>query len=85
MSEALIQFENVVKKFGGTAVLDGLTFDVKKGEVLCVVGPSGTGKSVTLKHLVRLKVFKALFFQPVSQPFAVPAMYLRHFIPSLAK
>ena len=32
MSEALIQFENVVKKFGGTAVLDGLTFDVKKGE-----------------------------------------------------
>ena len=54
MSEALIQFENVVKKFGGTAVLDGLTFDVKKGEVLCVVGPSGTGKSVTLKHLVRL-------------------------------
>lgn len=54
MGEALIQFENVVKKFGGTAVLDGLTFDVKKGEVLCVVGPSGTGKSVTLKHLVRL-------------------------------
>ena len=54
MNETLIQFENVVKKFGGTAVLDGLTFDVKKGEVLCVVGPSGTGKSVTLKHLVRL-------------------------------
>ena len=50
----LIEFENVTKRFGGNAVLDGLSFSVKKGEVLCVVGPSGTGKSVTLKHLVRL-------------------------------
>ena len=40
--------------YGKQTVLDGLTFDVRKGEVLCVVGPSGTGKSVTLKHLVRL-------------------------------
>ena len=54
MEEPLIRFEEVVKLFNGTAVLDGLTFDVRKGEVLCVVGPSGTGKSVTLKHLVRL-------------------------------
>lgn len=54
MSEALIEFENVVKRFNGVAVLDGLSFDVRKGEVLCIVGPSGTGKSVTLKHLVRL-------------------------------
>lgn len=51
---ALIEFQNVVKKFNGVPVLDGLTFDVRAGEVLCVVGPSGTGKSVTLKHLVRL-------------------------------
>ena len=51
---SLIAFENVTKKFGGTAVLDGLSFGVEKGEVLAVVGPSGTGKSVTLKHIVRL-------------------------------
>jgi len=51
---ALIEFQNVVKKFGGTAVLDGVSFSVEKGEILCLVGPSGTGKSVTLKHLVRL-------------------------------
>ena len=50
----LIEFRDVVKKFNGVAVLDGVTFGVEKGEVLCVVGPSGTGKSVTLKHLVRL-------------------------------
>jgi len=51
---SLIVFDNVVKRFNGVAVLDGLSFGVEKGEVLAVVGPSGTGKSVTLKHLVRL-------------------------------
>ena len=51
---ALIEFQNIVKKFGGTAVLDGVSFGVEKGEILSLVGPSGTGKSVTLKHLVRL-------------------------------
>ena len=50
----LIEFRDVVKKFNGVPVLDGVTFSVEKGEVLCVVGPSGTGKSVTLKHIVRL-------------------------------
>lgn len=49
-----ISFENVVKKFNGVPVLDGLSFSVEKGEVFCIVGPSGTGKSVTLKHIVRL-------------------------------
>ena len=48
----MIRFENVVKKFDGRAVLDGVSFEVAKGEVLAVVGPSGTGKSVTLKHHV---------------------------------
>lgn len=50
----LVAFENVVKKFNGTAVLDGLSFSVSAGEIFCIVGPSGTGKSVTLKHIVRL-------------------------------
>ena len=51
---SLIRFENVVKKFEGREVLAGVSFTVEKGEILAVVGPSGTGKSVTLKHLVRL-------------------------------
>ena len=50
----VIRFENVVKRFGGETVLDGVSFEVRKGEVLAVVGPSGTGKSVLLKHIVRL-------------------------------
>lgn len=51
---SLMSFENVVKEFDGRKVLDGLTFGVEKGEVFAIVGPSGTGKSVTLKHIVRL-------------------------------
>lgn len=51
---SLVSFENVVKTFGGVKVLDGLSFSVEKGEILAVIGPSGTGKSVALKHVVRL-------------------------------
>ncbi len=50
----MIRFENVVKRFDGREVLAGVSFTVDNGEVLALVGPSGTGKSVTLKHLVRL-------------------------------
>ena len=51
---AVIEFRNVTRAFGGRKVLDGLSFAVEKGEILAVVGPSGTGKSVTLKHIVGL-------------------------------
>lgn len=50
----MIRFENVHKSFDGVKVLDGVAFDVADGEVLAVVGPSGTGKSVMLKHIVGL-------------------------------
>ena len=51
---SLVVFDEVKKEFSGRKVLDGLSFEVEKGEVLALVGPSGTGKSVTLKHIVRL-------------------------------
>ena len=50
----MIRFDNVRKSFDGAKVLDGVTFRVAEGEVLAIVGPSGTGKSVTLKHVVGL-------------------------------
>ena len=50
----VIEFENVTKRFDDNVVLDGLTFSVGKGEIFAIVGPSGTGKSVTLKHAVGL-------------------------------
>ena len=42
------------KSFGNKVVLDGISFSVAPGESLVIVGPSGTGKSVLLKHLIGL-------------------------------
>ena len=50
----MIRFEEVTKQFGRRTVLDSISFEIQKGEVFVIVGPSGTGKSVTLKHMVRL-------------------------------
>jgi phospholipid/cholesterol/gamma-HCH transport system ATP-binding protein len=54
MGDVVVKFDEVTKSFGGRAVLDGMSFSIKKGETFVIVGPSGTGKSVTLKHMVRL-------------------------------
>jgi phospholipid/cholesterol/gamma-HCH transport system ATP-binding protein len=50
----MIRFEHVTKILGGREVLSDLTFEIRKGEVFTIVGSSGSGKSVTLKHIVRL-------------------------------
>ncbi|NCD34206.1 MAG: ATP-binding cassette domain-containing protein [Spartobacteria bacterium] len=50
----MIRFENVTKHFGTKKVLDDLSFTIHKGETFVVIGRSGTGKSVTIKHMIRL-------------------------------
>ena len=50
----MIQFKNIAKAFGAKPVLDGVSFDVKKGEVFFIIGASGVGKSVLIKHLIGL-------------------------------
>lgn len=50
----MILFDHVTKRLSGRTILDGLDFEVEQGETFVIVGPSGVGKSVTLKHMVRL-------------------------------
>ncbi len=50
----MIRVENIHKSFNGFEVLKGVTFEVAKGEILALIGRSGDGKSVLLKHLAGL-------------------------------
>ncbi len=52
--QTVIGFDDVVKSFGDRKVLDGISFNVAKGEAVCILGRSGTGKSVTLRLMIRL-------------------------------
>ena len=54
MTDAAIRLEGVTKSFGDRKVLDDVTLDVKEGTGFCLLGRSGTGKSVTLKHIIGL-------------------------------
>ena len=49
-----IEVKNLVKNFGELKVLDNISFNVKKGEFICVVGPTGCGKTTFLNILTRL-------------------------------
>jgi phospholipid/cholesterol/gamma-HCH transport system ATP-binding protein len=51
---ALIELRDLHKRFGRLTVLNGVSISVPEGQSLVVLGPSGTGKSVLLKHLVGL-------------------------------
>jgi phospholipid/cholesterol/gamma-HCH transport system ATP-binding protein len=52
--EAVIRIEHLSKRFGDLVVLDDVSFDIPKGRTTAIIGPSGTGKSVLLKHIVGL-------------------------------
>ncbi|WP_153394709.1 ectoine/hydroxyectoine ABC transporter ATP-binding protein EhuA [Ornithinicoccus halotolerans] len=51
----MIHFQDVVKRFGDTTVLDGLDFTVAPGERVTLIGPSGSGKTTILRLLMTLE------------------------------
>jgi phospholipid/cholesterol/gamma-HCH transport system ATP-binding protein len=54
MEKPLIEFNGVTKRFNGHTVLDQVDLQIYKGEVATIIGKSGSGKSVLLKHIVGL-------------------------------
>ncbi len=50
----MIEIRDVAKRFGAQIVLDGVSLTVNEGETMALLGPSGTGKSVLLKHIIGL-------------------------------
>jgi phospholipid/cholesterol/gamma-HCH transport system ATP-binding protein len=53
-SPIAVEFRNVMKSFGEKRVLNNVSFQIEQGEAVCVLGRSGTGKSVTLKLIMAL-------------------------------
>src|SRR5258706_6752371 len=47
----IVEFENVWKRYGGKEILAGVNLNIRRGEIVCILGPSGTGKSVTIRHI----------------------------------
>ena len=51
MHEPIVEIKNLYKKFGNYEVLKGVSLDINKGEVITLMGPSGTGKTTLLRCL----------------------------------
>ncbi len=54
MDTPLIEFKDVTKRFGSKTVLDSVNLQINEGEVTTIIGLSGSGKSVLLKHIIGL-------------------------------
>jgi len=53
-ADAFIKLRDVHKRFGRQEILCGIDLTLKHGETLCIIGPSGEGKTVTMKHIIGL-------------------------------
>src|SRR5258705_104936 len=49
LGKPLVSLDHVVKRFGEVEVLKDISFDVARGETICIIGPSGSGKSTILR------------------------------------
>lgn len=54
MADPILRIQSIVTRFGTQTIHDGVSFDVERGEVIGVVGGSGTGKSVLLREIIGL-------------------------------
>ena len=54
MSDIIVEFKGVCKSFGSNVIYNDLNLQIRRGETLCIIGGSGTGKSVMMKMIVGL-------------------------------
>ena len=54
MEEIAIKVKDVYKTFGGQNVLNGINLEMERGQITVIIGKSGGGKTVLMKHLIGL-------------------------------
>jgi ABC-2 type transport system ATP-binding protein len=55
MSEAVVQIKNLYKSYGKIKAIDGISFNVSKGEIFGMVGPNGAGKTTAIECIEGLR------------------------------
>ncbi|MRX50658.1 ectoine/hydroxyectoine ABC transporter ATP-binding protein EhuA [Paracoccus sp. S-4012] len=68
MAEPIIRIDNLRKSFGTLTVIDGLSFDVARGEKLALIGPSGSGKTTILRILMTLETISGGRIEVAGEP-----------------
>ena len=54
MSSAVVEVRNLTKRFGEFTAVDGISFDIQRGEILGLLGPNGAGKTTTFQMMLGL-------------------------------
>ena len=73
MKDAMIEVQDYRKTYGEVVAVDGISFDVKQGEIFGLLGPNGAGKTSTLESLEGLRgpdggLLRVAGVDPVSEP-----------------
>ena len=68
MGQPIISIQNLQKSYGTLTVVDGLSFDVRKGEKLALIGPSGSGKTTILRILMTLETISGGRIEVCGEP-----------------
>ena len=68
MDQPIIRVDGLKKSFGKLTVIDGLSFDVSKGEKLALIGPSGSGKTTILRILMTLETISGGHVEVCGEP-----------------
>src|SRR5438094_516132 len=55
MAETIVKVTNLSKQYGNKKAVDGISFEVKKGEIFGILGPNGAGKTTTLEMIETLR------------------------------
>ena len=69
--EVVVRMQRICKKFNELEVLKGIDLEVRKGEVLAIIGPSGSGKSTLLRCLNHLESIDQGYIEVEGMPFAI--------------
>src|SRR3954467_8947087 len=55
MSDAIVSVRNLTKTYDDKVVVDGISFEIKKGEIFGILGPNGAGKTTTLEMIETMR------------------------------